>query len=184
MSSSPTRHRLRHGGALTAMFIAVSLCAAACGGGSGSDPSASQGGSNAAAKTVAYAECMRAHGVTNYPEPGSSEGIVDLNMGSPTFRSAQSKCSSLSPMPAIKTQATEQQITQALETTNCMRDHGVPDFPDPIVTATIPAPTPDYSQDYSDGILFKIPSSIMNSPAFGAATKACDVTQQFGGTDG
>jgi hypothetical protein len=192
------RQQLRRGGVLAVVFIAVSLCAAACGGGSSADPPASQGGSNGPAeKAVAYADCMRAHGVTNYPEPGSTAG-AGLNPASPTFQSARAKCSKLSPFGTVKTHATEQQIRQALETTKCMRDHGVPDFPDPIVTSTPPGfgsgvpsgpPStwgngPGYNQEYSNGILFKIPSSIANSAAFTAAAEACNVGQQFGVSNG
>jgi hypothetical protein len=201
MSSSPTRpltgntrprhpgntrprHRLRRGGVLTAVFIAVSLCAAACGGGSGTDPSASQG-SDSAGKAVAYAECMRAHGVPNFPEPGSENSSTGINMGSATFQSARAKCAKLSPMPPVTTHATEQQIRQALESTSCMRGHGFPNFPDPIVTSTPPslpsAPPgsgtggPGYTESYGNGILFKVPSSIdVSSPTFQAAAKACD----------
>ncbi len=179
------RHRLRRGGVLTAVFIAASLCAASCGGRSGANPPTSQGGSNAATKAVAYTECMRAHGVTNYPEPGSAQtgnGGADtgaMNRASPTFRAAQAKCAKLSPLPPIKTHATEQQIRQALETASCMRDHGVPGLPDPIVTSTQPAPAAGYTQEYGNGILFKIPLSIVNSPAFDTAAKACNVAQQF-----
>jgi hypothetical protein len=163
------------------VFIAVSCCAAACGGGSGTDPSASQGGSNAD-KAVAYADCMRAHGVTNYPDPGTT--VTGLNMSSATFQSARAKCAKLSPMPAVKTHATEQQISQALESATCMRDHGFPNFPDPIVTSTPPTPPPGPpsagsgtggTTSYGNGILFKIPSSIdVSSPAFQAAAKACN----------
>jgi hypothetical protein len=191
MCSSPTRpltgktrprHRRRRGGVLTAVLIAVSFCAAACSGGSAAAPAASPGGNNAE-KAVAYADCMRAHGVTNYPDPGSS--VTGLNMDSATFQSAQAKCATLSPMPAVNTHATGHQITQALESAKCMRDHGFPDFPDPIVTSTPPSrPTvppgsgtggPAYSTSYSNGILFIIPGSIdTSSPAFQAAAKACN----------
>jgi len=181
------RHRLQRGGVLTAVLIAVSFCAAACGGGSGADPSASQGGNNAE-KAVAYAECMRAHGVTNFPDPGSGDSGTSnagIDMGSATFQSARAKCAALSPMPPIKTHASQQQIRQALESAQCMRDHGVPNFPDPIVTSTPPAPAsvppgsgtggPGYSESYGNGILFKVPGSIdVSSPAFQAAAKACN----------
>jgi hypothetical protein len=195
MSSSPTgpltgktrpRHRFRRGGGLTALFIAMSFCAAACGGGSSADPSASQRGSNASQKAVAYAECMRAHGVTNYPEPGANGDTTStgIDMGSPTFQSAKAKCAKLSPLPAVTTHATGQQITQALESASCLRDHGFPNFPDPIVTSTPPTPPsgPPSSGSgtagstyYGNGILFRVPGSIdTSSPTFQAAAKACN----------
>jgi hypothetical protein len=176
------RHRLRRSGVLTAVLIAVSCCAAACGGGSGTTPPASQG-SNIAGKAVAYADCMRAHGVANYPDPGST--VTGLNMNSSTFLSAREACAKLSPMPAVNTHATAEQIRQAVASAACIRDHGFPNFPDPIVTSTYtPAnegapPSADGgtggSTSYSNGILFKIPGSIdTSSPAFQAAAKACN----------
>ncbi len=144
-----------------------------------------------AEKAVAYADCMRAHGVTNYPDPGST--ATGLNMDTPTFTSARAKCAKLSPLGAINTHATEQEIKQALESASCMRDHGLPNFPDPTVTTTLPTHPSGppstwgvarYSYDYSNGILFKIPASIVNSPAFDAAARACDTAQLFGLTSG
>jgi hypothetical protein len=178
------RHRLRGAGVLAAVFIAVSCCAAACGGGSGTAPSASQGAGNAE-KGVAYADCMRAHGVTNYPDPGSENSSTGIDMNSATFESARAKCASLMPFGHISTHATEQQITQALASATCIRDHGFPAFPDPIVTSTYTpasegaAPSAGGgtggTTSYSNGILFKVPSSIdTSSAAFQAAAKACN----------
>jgi hypothetical protein len=177
------RQRLRRGGVLTAAFIAVSLSAAACSGGSGADPSASPG-SNNADKAVAYADCMRANGVSDFPDPGSDNSSTGIDMGSATFRSARAKCASLSPLPPVDTHATEQQIRQAVESATCMRDHGYPNFPDPVVTSAPPTPPPGPpsagggtpgTTEYSNGILFKIPISIdVSAPAFQAAAKACD----------
>jgi hypothetical protein len=178
------RHRLRLGCVLASVFISVSFCAAACGGGSGTAPQASQGGSGAE-KAVAYADCMRAHGVTNYPDP-SSDSVTgtDIDFGSATFQAARATCAKLSPMPPIKTHATAQQVRQALASAACIRAHGFPDFPDPIVTSTLPTPPPGPpsagggtpgTTEYSNGILFKIPSSIdPSSSAFQAAAKACN----------
>jgi len=191
------RRRLRRGGVLTAVVIAASFCAAACGGGSGADPSPSQAGSNGSAeKLVAHADCMRANGVTNYPEPGSSSSGTGIDMGSPTFRSAQAKCAKLLGFGTVQTHATEQEIRQALQSVNCLRDHGYPDFPDPIVTSTPPSPPSGSpaqapsgsggSTYYGNGILFKIPGSIdTSSSAFQAAAKACNSPLYIpGGTSG
>ncbi len=191
------RHRLWRGGVLAAAFVAaLGLGLAACG--SPHAPSASSASDSApwsTARVIAYAECMRAHGVTNYPEPSNGDSDISIsgtgiNMGSATFQSARSKCYQLLPGGVPKTHATKQQITQALESAQCMRGHGFPDFPDPIVTATPPSfggGTPfggsspgaasgvsGYSETYSNGILLKVPNSIdVSSPAFQAAAKAC-----------
>lgn len=146
------------------------------------DPSsASDSSAWSTTRLLAHAECMRDHGVTNYPEPGGdSSGFSVADSDSPTYQSAQEKCQSLAP-GAVKTQATSQQITKALQTASCMRDHGVTNFPDPVVTSTLPTPgspssgTAQYSYMYSNGILFKIPSSVVNSPAYQAAARTCNL---------
>jgi hypothetical protein len=198
----PTRAPLT--GAVLALACAVAL--AACGGSKApavanvgsstqSTSTASQSTGAAAwsyARGVAYAKCMRAHGVTNFPDPGRSGDTnitgTGIDRNSPTFQSAQSACAKLAPGPgAVATQATAQQIKQAVETSECMRKHGIPGFPGPIATATPPArassfdpckpPKPGkYSEtDYSNGILIEIPISIdVNSPAFEAAAKTCN----------
>jgi hypothetical protein len=132
---------------------------------------------------------MRAHGVPNYPEPSNGDGGTSLagtgiNMASSAFQSAKAKCYQLMPGGVPKTHATQQQVTQALESAQCMRDHGFPNFPDPIVTSTLPTPAPGApssgsgtpgTTEYSNGLLFHIPSSIdVSSPAFQAAAKACN----------
>jgi len=165
------------------MFIALSCCAAACGGGSGAAPPVSQG-AGSANQAVAYADCMRANGVTGFPDPGSQNSSTGIDMGSATFQSAKAKCASLSGLPPVNTHATEQQIRQAVASATCIRDHGFPNFPDPIVTSTPPTPPPGPpsagggtpgTTEYSDGILFKIPISIdTSSPVFQAAAKVCN----------
>ena len=144
------------------------------------------------ARGVAYAKCMRAHGVTNFPDPveggGSNIAGTGIDPNSQTFQSAQAACAKLAPGPGAETtQATAQGIKQAVETSDCMRKHGVPGFPDPIATATPPARASSFDPDkppkpgkysetgYNNGILIEIPVSIdVNSPAFEAAAKTCN----------
>jgi hypothetical protein len=127
---------------------------------------------------------MRAHGVPNYPD-SLDIASTGINQSSQAFLSAEAKCYQLSPIASVSTHATDQQVRQALETTTCMRDHGVPNFPDPIVTSTPPARSTaapaysggvgvGYSETYSNGILFKISNSIVSSPPFRAAANACN----------
>jgi hypothetical protein len=59
------RRGCRRPGALAAALAGIALLAAACGGG-GSPVAA---GSTAYQKSVAYAQCMRAHGEPGYPDP-------------------------------------------------------------------------------------------------------------------
>ncbi len=50
---------------------AISLLAAGCGGGSSTTAATRR----ADCTLVSYSHCMRAHGVPNFPDPTSSEGI-------------------------------------------------------------------------------------------------------------
>jgi hypothetical protein len=96
-----------------AALIAVALWLAACGGGSQQAPgsSRSSGGSSSlgspispngnqahakradAAQLLKLAECMRSHGVTNYPDPSSSGfSTPPPNSNSPAYQAAQRAC--------------------------------------------------------------------------------------------
>ena len=96
--------RRRRAGPLAAGLIGVGLLAAACGGPAGpgvanagpassASPSASASGS-----ALAYSRCMRAHGITKFPDPDSN-GNLGLNAGpgsgldpnSPQFKAAASR---------------------------------------------------------------------------------------------
>lgn len=102
---------------------------------------AGPGGPEAQKKMVAFAQCMRSHGVPNFPEPSEGKLIIKggggqgpnrgLDPGSPQFRTAMQACHSLAPAPKISPQQTAAMQAQALKFSACMRSHGVPNFPDP-----------------------------------------------------
>ncbi len=85
------------------------------------------------AQQLAFAKCMRANGVSNFPDP-NGQGVITfhgIDPGSPQFQKAQGKCASLQggepPSPAQQAQM----MAQALKFSQCMRSHGIADFPDP-----------------------------------------------------
>jgi hypothetical protein len=193
------RSRARLVASISALLVACGFVVAARGGASGPGVASERsttttipisGFSNSsawsAARVLKYSECMRGHGVTNFPEPGSGGVNVSgtrIDFNSAIYKSAEAKCFDLMPGgPSKKAQATEQQITLALETTQCMRDHGVPNFPDPVVTPTPPARGSDGPglTEYNNGILIHIPTSIdVNAAAFQEAAKDCDFNTGF-----
>ena len=84
-----------------------------------------------------FSECMRKHGVANFPDP-DSKGVITISSGmgidpnSPAFVSARTVCSKLLPNGGQPTAAQiAQRQQQLLEFSSCMRSHGVKDFPDP-----------------------------------------------------
>jgi len=94
-------------------------------------------------KLLAYSQCMRTHGVTAFPDPVNNGGQIGLMLqggpgtgldpNSTTFKAADEACHSLMPAPKTGTdgQVPEKAREEALQFSQCMRSHGVPDFPDP-----------------------------------------------------
>ena len=114
---------------------------------------------------LAFARCMRSHGVPNYPDPTGSglvkESLQQLGVSSSRFQSASSDCNHLLPNGGSgPNPAQVQQVrAQALQFSECVRSHGVPNFPDPGSDGRIPDPA-------SAGI-------DQGSPKFEAANQAC-----------
>src|ERR1700688_330527 len=147
---------------MRAAVIAIVLLVSAC----GAHPSVSVQGSG----PLAFAQCMRSNGVPNWPDPTSS-GVFDkskltsqqLGASSSHVQTAQRACSRLlpnggsGPSPAHL----QQERTQALEFSQCVRAHGVPNFPDPESSGRMRIPDPA-----SVGIN-------QGSPKFQAANQAC-----------
>jgi hypothetical protein len=122
---------------------------------------------------------MRSHGVTNFPDPSASGGIQlnqssGINPFSPSFKAAQATCFKLLPGggPANH-RPTEQDKEQMLHISQCMRQHGITDFPDP--TFTPPSSSAGYSTIIDrNGVVLALPKTIdPASPAFQQAASAC-----------
>lgn len=129
---------------LLALTLApAALLAAGCG--SSNKPSSAAGGSNsqsAIQSAYKYADCMRQHGVPNFPDPKVSDhngehGIaiaVPASVGTaPAFKSAQTACKGILPFGGGAPSANEQHARAAglVSFARCMRAHGVNSFPDP-----------------------------------------------------
>jgi hypothetical protein len=131
---------------------------------------------------LAFSECMRSHGVPNFPDPSGSGGIhipqgSNINPFSPSFKTAQAQCRNRLPGGGPPQGVSEQQKQQMVRTSECMRAHGVTGFPDP--TTTPPTNPQDYSVvegigGPSHGLFLLVPKTIdVNSPAFKQAAKTC-----------
>jgi hypothetical protein len=122
---------------------------------------------------------MRSHGVAGFPDPGAQGGINLAGTGitpfSPAFKAAQSSCDKLLPGGGPGSRpATEQQKEQLVAISECMRSHGVTDFPDP--TTKPPTGPRGYSimEGIASNLFLLVPSTINpNSPAFEQAAKSC-----------
>jgi hypothetical protein len=140
--------------------------------GTGAAAAGSRGGSGGQYQhQLAYSQCMRAHGLADFPDPQlQADGSVtrnievqkgsDLDPGTPRFQAAEKACQSLVPAPQAGQRTQQQQAqAQALQYAQCMRAHGVSSFPDP---------------DFSHGIAFSDNGTYdPNAPSFLAADHAC-----------
>jgi hypothetical protein len=140
-----------HGTRTAAAAFAVAtlaLLAAACGGGPSSTKagSSSNGAGSTNSEQVAFAQCMRSHGVTNYPDPDKSgvipkESLQQLGVSSSQFQSAQNACKHFLPNGGNGPDQAQLQQVRALSLrfAQCMRSHGVA-LPDPDSSGRIPDP--------------------------------------------
>jgi hypothetical protein len=160
----------------TAALLLGCALLAACGGGTGQPGGTGTGAGSTPAggktRDVAFSECMRAHGVTNFPDP-TSNGLqipASINHQSPTFRSAQRACKQYLPNGGAPPATNPSERAAALAFARCMRAHGVPDFPDPALTPPRNAP----SVFVLHGMVFAFSSPVdPKAPAFAHAGQAC-----------
>jgi hypothetical protein len=167
----------RRAGALAATLAAgaaIAVLTAGCGG------SAASGASPPTyAQEIALVGCMRSHGVPNFPDPSASGGYSlspdgsltgaggSVDIDSSQAQAAYGDCRHLIPSGPSLSQL-EQDVQQAqqaqaqalpleLKYSQCMRSHGVPNFPSPGQATASPGSSPVN----------------VNSPTFVAAANAC-----------
>jgi hypothetical protein len=131
---------------------ALALLAAACSSSpssTGSGGSSNAGGSTSSPSAAGFSSCMRSNGIPRFPYPDSSGGVpkVDaqrLGVSSSQFNAAQRACSHLlqggsstatlqqCEVAGVCSPAqTQQMMNDDLKFAQCMRSHGVPNWPDP-----------------------------------------------------
>jgi hypothetical protein len=139
--------------AALAMVALVAVISAGCGGtgssgGTSTASSAGTGGNkNATArgKAVRFSDCMRANGVSAFPDPNASgELTIDavangssLDTSTAAFEQAMSVCKDLEPPGFTGDQRSPEQQAAALVFAQCIRENGVKDFPDPAPAAPL-----------------------------------------------
>ena len=158
------RAGLRRAGLAAAVLALIGLLATACGG--GSSPAAG-GGSTHVQAALAYAKCMRAHGMPDFPDPDSNGQFnVDRHSVSSQETAANQVCHHLLNTGDQANAARQQQgLGQALKYAQCMRAHGVPNFPDPHYTGG--------GIGQSSGLVVRLHGINIHSPQFQAANQAC-----------
>jgi hypothetical protein len=167
---------------LVATLGALALLLAACGGSPSAIASTSSttsttdgpaapsttggpGGSSAQQSALAFAACVRSHGVTNFPDSAvraSSKAVMlsappGLDLNSPQFQSAMQACRSLVPQGPSTGSNSSSNVQAVLKYSLCMRSHGVTNFPEP----------------NSQGLFTGGAGINPNSPTFVSANEAC-----------
>lgn len=147
--------------AYTFAMVACALALAAC----GSEHRPNSPRASSYARGVKYSDCMRSHGVSNFPDPAAGGGFDIRALGnealSPAFVSAQKACANLLP-GGVPPRITDAQLHQMAAKANCIRHHGFPSFPDPTLGSG------------GRGVQYTLPANWnIQAPAVVAARKAC-----------
>jgi hypothetical protein len=157
--------KVRVTGTALASLAAVTLLLTAC-------SAAAPGPASRYARDLAYAQCMRTHGQPAWPDPSSNGGFLfsasnPLDASSPGYHSAIRACRKLDPDPGGLTEAQVQAgLARLLRYSDCMRAHGVLEFPDPQTT----------DQGGQMGVAIVLPAGGAidpQSPQYQTAAKAC-----------
>ena len=132
---------------------ALALLAAACGGSPSSTvDTPNAGGSATSTSAVAYSHCIRSHGVPNYPDPSSGGQLPKGNaeqfgVSNSRLRTARRACQHMYPSNGGSFQrlmlcentgdcpqaVVQHALTEMRSFAQCMRSHGVPNWPDPTI---------------------------------------------------
>ncbi|MFF3325354.1 hypothetical protein [Streptomyces sp. NPDC002889] len=170
------KRRLRRSSAMAALLMSVALVAGAC---SSSDepekavadvPGKTSETPKATGKAdvLAYAKCMRKNGMPDFPDPQPGGGLglpPGTDPNSPEFKKVEDKCKHLMGGDQEKVNGDDSWSAEdKLKYSKCMRENGVPKFPD---------------ADANGG--WKFPESggdvDPQSPQFKKAEKACEKYQ-------
>jgi hypothetical protein len=142
---------MRRSHLLAVAAVVLGVTVAGCSGGStvptaGSQPTTTAtpaGGSGSPgasplAEAVAYSQCIRGHGVPNFPDPvqtpsgGYGYRTTGVDPNSAAFQGALQACKSLpSPWNSAGQQLSPAQQQAWLNWAQCIRTHGLSSFPDP-----------------------------------------------------
>ena len=95
------------------------------------------------AQAVKFAACMRSHGLASFPNPTAVPGggvhfnVLPAMATSAVYATASRSCEKFQPPPTLPSAAQLAPLVKHLLTLAvCMRQHGVPNFPDPTSQGT------------------------------------------------
>jgi hypothetical protein len=169
------------------LALLVSVMVAACSRVTPTDSPAVSAGqqeapANPAEAALIYAQCIRANGYPEWPDPDAEGRIMlrrdqGMSFNDPRMRAAQEACQALRPpgMGGGVASDPAERMEALLAFAECMRENGVPDWPDP-------------NPDSGGMVVMGAESGIdPSAPGFQAAMRACAGHMQggimMGGTD-
>jgi hypothetical protein len=83
-------------------------------------------------KAVKFAECIRAHGVSDFPDPNAKNDFeYGVSVTPAVWKQATTACKALQPPGTLSAKRTPKQQSASLRFAECIRTNGVKDFPDP-----------------------------------------------------
>ncbi|GLZ75980.1 hypothetical protein Afil01_07870 [Actinorhabdospora filicis] len=145
-----------------ALAVLAGLILTGCSPGEGDTPSAESSPSMSIEDTmVAYARCMREHGI-DMPDPEPGKGVdlsVPDGMDPQVVEAANQECKKFMPNGGEPPKLSAEQLEKNRQYAKCMREHGLPDFPDP--------------DPETGGISLSGRQFDPNDPGFQAADKTC-----------
>ncbi len=148
-----------------AVMAGIVMLAAACGGSPSS--TSDTGVSGQFQQNLAFAQCMRSHGLPDFPDPNANgQGFgnqedANQEQSNPHFGTAYSACRHLLPSAPSSHGKVIPSNSQLVQFAQCMRSHGVPNYPDP-------------NPNVSLGAEFAQLGINPNSPHFQATLRTCD----------
>jgi hypothetical protein len=103
---------------------------------SGSSSTAASHNSTATAreKAVKFAACMRENGYPDFPDPKASGAFpaFRVSVNPAVWDKALRACEALKPPDSLSARLSPEQQSAAFKFAQCIREHGVKDFPDPV----------------------------------------------------
>lgn len=136
--------------------------------GTGSVATAQQTPADRDDAVLAYAQCMRDNGYTEFPDP-TPDGDLRIQItpeSEARFRAAGEACKDLAPEGFRDEGVTPEELEALVKLSQCVRENGVPNFPDP-----------DSSGRYD----LRDVSSGPGDPKIEAAMEACSELRQNAG---
>jgi hypothetical protein len=82
---------------------------------------------------LVYAQCVRDNGYSEFPDPDPEGGFKFLieEGNAPRFKAAADACRDLAPEGMRDEGVTPEQLDALIKLSQCVRENGIPEFPDP-----------------------------------------------------